>query len=71
MSLQWVTPCDATWASKSTNGYYAISREHPGEFMAHHIEALWARPDEIGLANTLAGAQDICSQHSRREPAPV
>lgn len=62
--MQWFTPRnDPDYVSKSADGYYAVSAKHPGEFMAHHIDAVWARPREIGLANTLAGAQDVCEQH--------
>lgn len=61
----------SSFAWKSEDGYYGISEDHPREFMAHHIEALWATPTELGLANTLEGAASICAEHRRRIPAPA
>lgn len=67
---QWFTPRgESPWISKSADGYYAVSKGPP--FVAHHIEALWARPVPIASSVTLELAQQCCDDHRQRETVPA
>lgn len=62
MRIQWMTPRDGDYVSKSADGYYAVRRGGDG-YLADYIEAVWARPMAIGTATTLSLAQQHCEQH--------
>lgn len=64
--MTWRTPNyegGHLWAAESDNGYYRIG--HGAPFIAYHVEALWARPVEIGQSVTLDLAKQVCEYHSR------
>jgi hypothetical protein len=62
--VRWTTVRElgSPWASKSDDGYYAITPGAP--FEAHHISALWAKPVKIGESVTLELAQQLCEHHA-------
>lgn len=51
------------WATKSSDGYYAIAQPSP-LFECFHIEALWAKPVSIGHGLTLDLAKQLCEHHN-------
>jgi hypothetical protein len=65
--IQWRPSADSTWRAKSADGYYVISTNYE----AFHICALWARPESIGGASSLAAAQAICETHRASLPMPA
>lgn len=45
--MHWLTPKSDPWIAKSADGYYAIAKEHHGEYGAFEIPALWATPSQL------------------------
>jgi hypothetical protein len=71
--MQWVTPRNQPeFVSMSADGYYGIAAEQlQGDgahrmtrYAAYHIEAVWARPHQIGGAATIVLAQAVCEVHA-------
>ncbi len=66
--MQWVTPRHdmSPFVSESADGYYRVGHCDQASltYGAFHVEAVWARPREIGRKDSITEAQNVCEQHA-------
>lgn len=60
--IMWHTPRATNWHVKSSDGYWGITKIL-GKFSAFHIEAAFAMPKQIGHADSIEEAKQICEEY--------
>lgn len=65
--MRWIDVTDPTTdlCARSVDGYYRVTTHYGGaEFVAWFLEAVFAKPVEIGTRGTLDDAKEFCEEHA-------